>query len=98
MLGDARSSCLIMFEKEGDHRGLGSELDFVQDNYLFSSKKLRGPPFQAASSQGQLVCVIRGEVFHVVVGFVKTRRAMVHGRESCFSTRTRLNSGARQVW
>ncbi|WP_075201348.1 dTDP-4-dehydrorhamnose 3,5-epimerase family protein [Serratia marcescens] len=98
MLGDARSSCLITFEKKGDHRGLGLELDFVQDNCFFSSKKLRGPPFQAAICQGQLVCVIRGEVFHVVVGFVKTRRAMVLGRASCFSTRTRLNSGARQVW
>jgi len=39
VLGDARSSFLITFEKKRDHRGLGLELDFVQDNHLFSSKE-----------------------------------------------------------
>lgn len=50
MLGDARSSFLITFEKKRDHRRLGLELDFVQDNHLFSSKEAT----RSAFSNGNL--------------------------------------------
>lgn len=52
VLGDARSSCLITFEKKGDHRGLGLELDFVQDNCFFPQKSYAVRLFKRQSVKG----------------------------------------------
>jgi len=68
VFGDARGFFLETFEKKRYQEALDIDFDFVQDNHSRSAKGvLRGLHFQKINPQGKLVCVVRGEVFDVVV-------------------------------
>lgn len=64
---DARGFFLESFERER-YRALGIAEDFVQDNHSRSAKGvLRGLHFTRKRPQAQLLTVIRGRIFDVVV-------------------------------
>ncbi len=73
---DDRGFFLESFNQQFFNDCVGQEIEFVQDNHSFSSKKvLRGihyqlPPF----SQGKLVRVIEGEVLDVAVDLRKNSK------------------------
>ena len=68
---DARGFFLESFENHR-YRALGIVEDFVQDNHSRSSKHvLRGLHFTRNRPQSQLVTVIRGRIFDVVVDIRK---------------------------
>ncbi len=56
--------------RENDYAAAGVSEPFVQDNVSFSQKNvLRGLHYQAADAQGQIVTLIAGRVFDVIVDF-----------------------------
>jgi len=68
---DERGFFLECFQQER-YRSVGIMEDFVQDNHSRSKKNvLRGLHFTKSSSQAQIVTVIRGVVFDVVVDIRK---------------------------
>ena len=68
---DSRGFFLESFEKER-YRKLGITEDFVQDNHSRSMKDvLRGLHFTKHKPQSQIVTIIRGRVFDVVVDIRK---------------------------
>jgi dTDP-4-dehydrorhamnose 3,5-epimerase len=68
---DDRGFFLESFEQER-YRELGIREDFIQDNHSRSKKNvLRGMHFTKSSPQAQIVTVIRGRVFDVVVDIRK---------------------------
>ncbi|HDY83623.1 MAG TPA: dTDP-4-dehydrorhamnose 3,5-epimerase [Halieaceae bacterium] len=67
VFGDQRGFFLESWNAE-TFRGLGLDLDFVQDNHSRSAGGiLRGMHYQTEHTQGKLVRVTAGEVFDVVV-------------------------------
>jgi dTDP-4-dehydrorhamnose 3,5-epimerase len=67
LISDARGFFLESFEKER-YRNFGIEEDFVQDNHSRSLKHvLRGLHFTRKHPQAQILTVIRGHIFDVVV-------------------------------
>lgn len=68
---DARGFFIESFEQE-TYRALGISEDFVQDNHSRSRRNvLRGLHFTKNSPQAQIVTVIRGKIFDVVVDIRK---------------------------
>ena len=68
---DERGFFLESFEKER-YREIGIAEDFVQDNHSRSTRNvLRGLHFTREKSQSQILTVIRGKIFDVVVDIRK---------------------------
>lgn len=68
---DARGFFLESFE-QGKYRALGIAEDFIQDNHSRSRKNvLRGLHFTRNRPQAQIVTVMRGRIFDVVVDIRK---------------------------
>ncbi|WP_392340923.1 dTDP-4-dehydrorhamnose 3,5-epimerase [Moritella marina] len=68
VFGDERGFFMETFQAVRYRDVLGSQFDFVQDNYSRSAKNvLRGLHFQKTNPQGKLVRVVMGEVFDVAV-------------------------------
>ena len=69
VFGDSRGRFMETFRRERYlELGIGSGLEFVQDNFSSSAKgTLRGLHYQLHHPQGKLVHVTRGEVFDVAV-------------------------------
>jgi len=71
VFGDERGFFMETF-RESEFRGLGLNVQFVQDNHSLSSKGvLRGLHYQIRQAQGKLVRVIAGEVYDVAVDLRK---------------------------
>ena len=69
VFSDGRGRFFESYKKEAFNKGLGQEVNFVQDNESFSSKGvLRGLHFQkGAFAQAKLVRVVHGSVLDVAV-------------------------------
>ena len=69
---DERGCFIEIYHKKKFEELLGSQINFVQDNFSLSSKGvLRGMHFQKNFPQGQLIRVLKGKVFDVVVDLRK---------------------------
>lgn len=76
VFGDARGYFYESFNAREFSQGVGSDVEFVQDNHSRSTKGvLRGLHYQIEHAQGKLVRVIEGEVFDVAVDI---RRSSPH--------------------
>ena len=68
VFGDSRGFFFESFNQAAFDEGVGSHVDFVQDNHSRSAKGvLRGLHYQIQKPQGKLVRVVRGSVFDVAV-------------------------------
>lgn len=68
VFGDQRGFFLETFQAQRYGEVLGTEFNFLQDNYSRSSQGvLRGLHFQKSKPQGKLVRVVSGEVYDVAV-------------------------------
>jgi dTDP-4-dehydrorhamnose 3,5-epimerase len=80
---DSRGYFLETFNLEKYEHGLKRNLNFVQDNFSFSVKKvLRGLHIQKQFPQGKLIMVTAGEIFDVAVDL----RADSNNFGKCYST------------
>ena len=69
---DERGCFIEIYHKKKFEELLGSQINFVQDNFSLSSKGvLRGMHFQKNFPQGKLIRVLKGKVFDVVVDLRK---------------------------
>lgn len=72
IFGEQRGFFLETFNSDRYREIVDIDLDFVQDNHSCSSKGVpRGLHFPKVNPHGRLVCVVRGEVFDVVVDIRK---------------------------
>lgn len=72
VFGDDRGFFYESFSQREFNRGVGLDLQFVQDNYSHSKQGvLRGLHYQIRQPQGKLVRVVRGAIFDVAVDLRK---------------------------
>ena len=69
---DERGFFYEVFQKERYKEILGIKLDFVQDNFSYSTEGvLRGLHYQIKKPQGKLINVLEGSIFDVAVDIRK---------------------------
>ena len=75
ILRDSRGFFTEIYHKEKFDEIIGFPVNFVQDNFSFSTKGvLRGLHFQKKFPQGKLIRVLKGRVFDVVVDIRKNSK------------------------